>query len=327
MNPTSTIDLNFRNYVDSKEREFSSHTIGGIPDYGFAMDLQLRKKLAAIGPLRTIIKSIVAIEVPLYKQKQQMQGVAIGPKQYPEIHAIGEECARRLGIGIPQIFINYDPTFRSYTIATDDVSPTIIITSALIEAFDPQELRFIIGQECGHIHNLHGVYNTFIELTTKTHLGEDILSRLPILKQFEPLLKGGLMLFLNSWSRCAKVTSDRAGLICCGNLSVAQMALAKLATGGGDRLGKINLEEYLQQISKVQATPVRLLELTYSDPLIHKRIEALRIFSNCEILHSWRQEMSTPAALTKQEADRLCEQFIRVLAKGYDPTSASTGNS
>jgi Zn-dependent protease with chaperone function len=317
-NPTSEINLDFDRYLAFRHRELSSHLIDGVPDYGFALDRKLRQQIAAIGPLRAMMQSIVAIEVPLQKQIQQMKGVAVNSQQYPEIYAIAEECSRRLGIAIPQIFINYQKTFDSYTVSVDDIGSIIVITSELVEEFSTKELQFIIGMECGHIHNLHGIYHTFIELVMKNHhLQEEVMHLIPMLKTIEPLLKGVFMVFLNRWSRCAQITSDRAGLICCGDLEAAHMALAKLAVGGGGKLSNMNLQQYIQQIGRVQSTPVRLLELTYNEPLIHKRIEALRLFANCEVLASWRSELKLSKMISKEEVDRVCEDLMGVLKNKY----------
>ena len=325
-NPTDKIDLCFGNYLQVREREISSHLIGGIPDYAFSLDQKLRQRLAGIGLVRAIAKSLVSMTVPIYRQVQQMEAVAVGAQQYPEIYALGEECARRLGIGIPQIFIYYSPTINAYTIATDDVEPIVILSSAIVEALTPKELKFVIGHECGHIHNLHGVYNTAVELMTNS-MAVVILNSVPGLEILRLLLQGGLMLFFSRWSRCAEITCDRAGLICCGDLDTAQMALAKLATGGVNKLDKINLREYIKQISQVQATPVRLLELTRSHPLTHKRIEALNLFARCDVLSSWRSEIAIDNALSKTEVDRRCEQFVDVLAKGYQSQRPSDSDS
>ncbi len=321
-NPTEKIDLNFGNYFRTREREINAHLINGIPDYAFSLDRKLRQRLAAMTPIRAIAKSLVSMAVPIYRQIQQMEGVAVSPQQYPEIYAMGEECARRLGIGIPQIFVYYSPMINAYTIATDDVEPIVILSSAIVEALTPNELKFVIGHECGHIHNLHSVYNTAVELMTNSMAGVIFLS-VPGLRVLKTLLQGGLSLFMFRWSRCAEVTCDRAGLICCGDLLTAQTALAKLTTGGIGKLDDINLEEYVKQISQVQATPLRFQELLSTHPLIHKRIEALRLFAECDVLTTWREEITIENPRGKEEIDSLCEQFIKVTAKGYQVESTS----
>jgi Zn-dependent protease with chaperone function len=311
--PTETINLSFGNYLQSRERELSSHLAGGIPDYAFALDLELRQQIMAMGPLREITKLLVSFAVPIQKQIQQMEGIAVGPQQYPEIYAMGEDCAFRLGIGIPQIFVYYSPIFNAYTMATEDVAPIIVLSSAIVEALEPQELKFVLGHECGHIHNLHGVYNTLVELMTNT-LAAGLLASIPAIGTLKSVIQGGLLLFFKRWSRCAEVTSDRAGLICCGDVLAAQKALVKLKTGGGSRLQGINLDEYLKQIDNVQSTPIGLRELLSTHPLTHKRIKAIRLFADCEVLHSWRPEMHCSTLVhSKPETDTLCEQFIDVL--------------
>jgi hypothetical protein len=81
-NPTSEINLDFERYLVSRQRKLSSHSIDGVPDYGFALDRKLRQQIAAIGPVRAMMQSIVAIEVPLQKQIQQIKRVAVNSQQY-----------------------------------------------------------------------------------------------------------------------------------------------------------------------------------------------------------------------------------------------------
>lgn len=321
-NPTANIDLNFAEFLRHRTSELSSHLVAGIPDYAFSLDQKLRQQISAMGIIRTIAQALVSFTVPYYKQIQNMQGVAVSPQQYPHIYTIGEDCAKRLGIGIPQIFVYFSPLLNAYTIATDNVAPMIVLSSALVEALEPLELKFVIGHECGHIHNLHGVYNTAVELMTNG-LAKVILQSIPALGWLEGVVQGGMMLFFLRWSRCAEITCDRAGLICCGDTIAAQMALAKLVTGGGDKLQQINFREYLKQITQVQSTPVRLLELFSTHPLIPKRIHALQLFADCETYYTWHPELqpSTPLR-SKVELDETCEKFISVLNQGYSLQSA-----
>ncbi len=321
MNPTAIINLDFACYLASRERKLSSHLIGGIPDYSFSLDQKLRQQLASMGPVRAITQSLVSWIVPLQKQIQQMQAVAVGPSQYPDIYNMGVDCARQLGIGIPEIFIFYSPIINAYTIATDDVEPIIILSSALVEVLEPSELKFVIGHECGHIHNLHGVYNTAVELLSNT-LAKAMFASFPALGTLRLLLQGGLTLFFMRWSRCAEITSDRAGLICCEDFNAAQMALAKLSTGGISKLAGINIQEYIKQISKVGSSPVRLLELTQSHPLIPKRLEAIRLFSECDLLSTWLAEFSCDYPQSKSQVDQKCEQIISVISTKYNQKSS-----
>jgi Zn-dependent protease with chaperone function len=315
-NPTATIDLNFGHYLEVRKRQESAHLVGGIPDYAFSLDQKLRQQLMAMGPARAMAQSLVNWAVSIVEQLHQMQSIAVGPQQKPNIHALGEDCAHRLGIGVPQIFIQSGSDANAYTFATDDIAPIIVLSSAIVESFTLEELKFVIGHECGHIHNLHGVYNTTIEIMTN-QLAKGILQSVPTQGMLNNFVQCGLTIFFKRWSRCAEITCDRAGLICCGDVNTAKLALIKLITGGGDSLGQINIESYLQQISKSSSAPIQLLELFETHPLIPKRIKALDLFSECNVFHSWRPEAKTQNAWSKEETDNLCEQAIRVMPKGY----------
>ena len=270
-----------------------------------------------IKPLHGLARAAAGYTVTIQRQLMQMEAVAVGPRQYPEIHAIGEDCARRLGIGVPQIFVKFDVTPNAYTLATDECGDMIVLHTSLVEMMSLEELRFIIGHESGHIHNQHVVYNTMVELITNPAL-TTMVERIP--GAFLPivLLRSTLGLFLMAWSRCAEVTADRSGLICSGNIEAARYALAKLQTGGGETLKQVNLDEYVRQIEAIQATPVRLTELNMSHPITAKRIEALRLFDQSEALYSWRPEMRRDGpGRSLADVDDQCEAFISVLSSGY----------
>ena len=201
-----------------------------------------------------------------------MQGVAVGPNQYPHIYAMAQDCAERLGIGIPQVFIKFDPTMNAYTLAAEGSGDMIVIHSALVEAMTAEELQFVIGHECGHIHNQHCIYNTLGQILTNVAL-QELAQTIPGLGLIYGLLKTGVGLFLNSWFRCAELTADRAGLICSGNLDAGRYALAKLEVGGGQVLKDINIDALVKQLETTQATPIRLFESSMNHPIAGKRIE------------------------------------------------------
>jgi hypothetical protein len=149
---------------------------------------------------------------------------------------------------------------------------------------------------------------------------------LPLLGIVEQLVKLGVSMFLKTWSRCSETTADRAGLICCGDLHTAQLALAKLTTGGGPRLADINLDEYIRQLEMVNNSPLKLVELTEEHPLIPRRLAALRLFADCVVLNNWRPEMPRLAEpRSKEETDRLCAEVIGVLRDGKLPDEVFQG--
>ncbi|PMB39611.1 peptidase M48 Ste24p [Fischerella thermalis CCMEE 5330] len=315
-NPTAAVDLNFGHYLEVRDRQLSAHLVGGIPDYAFSLDQKLRQQLTAMGPVRTVAQALVSWSVPIFQQLLLMESIEVGPQQYPHIYALGEDCAHRLGIGVPQIFIQRGSESDAYTFATDDIAPIIVLSSEIVESFTPEELKFVIGHECGHIHNLHGVYNTVIEIMTN-QLAEGVLKSVPTQGVLDLFVQGGLTIFFKRWSRYAEITCDRAGLICCGDVRTAELAFVKLIIGSGDSLKQINIDKYLQQMSKNPSPPMQMQELFQTHPLIPKRIKALRLFAECNVFHSWRPDAKTPDVRSKQETDNLCEQALRIMPQGY----------
>lgn len=318
-NPTTSISLDFGYYLSHRKEQLAAYKEDNAPSYAFSMDKVLQRSISSMGPLRSLTQTVVSFAVPLQKQVQQMSSIAVGPNQLPELYQTAQACANLLGIGVPQIFICNDKNIDASTIATDDTAPIILLSSGLVERLDLQELKFVIGHECGHIHNLHGAYNTAVQLMTNTMvkltlkgLGsigfEDLLSTLG------QVIHSGIMLFFTRWSRCAEVTCDRAGLICCGDLDVAQSALVKLIANDIAHLGGFNIKAFIQQSRSVNSTPLRLLELFNTHPLIPKRLEALEAFTRCETFYSWRPELTPPNHLyNQQETDQKCERIIEIV--------------
>jgi len=316
-NPTASIDLSFGHYPGDRQKQFSEHWINGTPDYCFSLDKKMRQKLASSKMYEAMARAASAFTVMLQKQLCALQAIAVGPAQYPNVHAIGVECARRLGIGVPRIYILFDPTPNAFTFASNDQGDVVVIHSCLVERYSEEELLFVIGHECGHIHNLHAMYRGLIEMMSNGAL-KTVMKMVPGFAQLVALASMPWSFFLKAWGRCQELTSDRAGLICCGSLEIAMAATAKLATAGGPLGDQINVEAFTRQLEGIQSTPVRLMEFMQSHPIIPKRLEALRLFHKCETLYRWRPEMrKDQAVIPLQEVDAKCEEFIRVLSKGY----------
>jgi len=323
-NPTDRVDIDFPGYASLRSRQRSRHLVNGTPDYSFSLDNQLRRKLSAIGPLRAVARCITRSHEPFMQQLNMMRAIAVGPDQLPEVFEMGQDCARLLGIGVPRIFIEPAELPNAYTYACDDVKPSIVITTRLFRALAPDELKAIIGHECGHIHNLHSVYNTMVVLMAnagaKTVFSEAAARGVPIplLRQINWACQAGVRLFMSRWSRCAEVTSDRAGAICVGSVEPMIRALVKLATRGEVELAGLDINAYVRQIESVKGSLLRLTELTHSHPLIPKRIEALRHFHNSEAMLAWRPESRTDGPVrSAAEVDAACESLISVTSSKH----------
>jgi Zn-dependent protease with chaperone function len=320
-NPIAAMTLDFAAFLETRRLELAAHTApGGVADYAFGLDHVLRQRIAAIAPARHFVHMLGATAGHIQKHIHRMEMIAVGPRQRPEIFALGESCARRLGIGIPQIFIAPTQELAAYTVATDDIAPIAVLSAGLVDALEPNQLLFVIGHECGHIHNLHGAYNTTVQNLTNPlakivldkviglGVALDLLTTVSYTRLLADAMTGALKMFFLNWSRAAEVTCDRAGLICCGSTETAERALTSLATG---------FDAYLDQLDQIRGSSLRLVELWETHPLISKRIKALRAFADCDVWYAWRSDVERPAALqTKADTDARCARILGILSPG-----------
>ncbi len=310
INPTEAVSVDFTEYVREKKERMKPHMQGGIPDYAYGSDCVLRQKLRAVPGFYPLAKMITNTYVPRMKQQINLDGLKVGPSQFPDVYEIAADCARRLGIGVPDIYIRNSPSeINAFAYATEDDAPLIEITSALLERVTPGELRAVIGHECGHIHNAHGIYNTAAQIVLNS-----MQVAIPGVQQLLAMVSAPLRWAFMAWQRAAEVTCDRAGVICSEDPQDGVMLQAKLMSGAAFNHSEINLEPIMKQYDTLRETPVRLLELEYTHPLSIRRIFAIKEFLGSELLYTWRPEWKTPGMrlIDKQELDARCEKYISV---------------
>lgn len=316
VSPLGGMDWGFRNYVRRRRAMEDRRMSGnGLPDYAFSMDFEYRRKLDAVPQLYNVAKKICATYASRTLQEINMNGMLVGPDQFPEVYQIGCDCARILGIGIPNIYIINAQSLNAYTIATDDVEPLVVVHSGLYERFTPGELRCVIGHECGHIHNQHSVYNMLSNiLVTAGTVATGFLSA-----QLMNLLTLGSEVLLKMWSRAAEVTCDRAGMICCDRVEDAYRVNAKLLYGAalGEK-NEVNLEALRRQLDMQMSNVTKFNELIYDHPTSVRRIMAEMEFAECEIFYSWRPELKQPGQTLRsnEETDERCRHFVDITRKG-----------
>lgn len=310
MNPTDAIDIGFQNYLVNRKALVQSHMEGGIPDYAYGADYLLRQKIKAIPGFYPLAKAIANTYVPRIRQELNLHGLRVGPSQFTDVYEIVSDCATRFGIGIPTIYIKNAPAeINAGAYALEDDDPLIEITSGLLERVTPGELRAVIGHECGHIHNNHGIYNIAAEIVLNS-----LQIAIPGIQQIVALISAPLRWAFMMWSRAGEVTCDRAGVICSNTAEDDVTLQAKLMYGAALNRQDVNIDAVLKQYDALRATPVRLLELESTHPLSVRRIFAIKEFLGSEVLYSWRPEWKTPdmRLIGKQELDSRCEKYISV---------------
>lgn len=314
--PLRGIDCSFGNYL-TKRKMMDTHRMdgNGIPNYAFAMDYECRKKLDSIPRFYNIAKMITGTYVSRMTHEYTRTSMAVGPTQFPEVYRISCDCARTLGIGIPNVFIENNPIINAFTYAMDDIEPIIVVHSGLMERMSNGELKYIIGHECGHIQNYHSAYQHLSQLMLGVGLG--VTSG--ISRQIAELMTQGSRVLLAAWSRAAEVTADRAGMLCADYPADCYSALAKIMYGGD--IGSehaIDYEAIRAQLEHTVSSIAKYGEILDSHPAIARRIAALQEFNECERYYEWRPDQRTPGQLmrTKTETDERCKRYIDLTKNG-----------
>lgn len=308
--PVSDIQIGFGNYVAKMKRQDDIHRVNGIPDYAFSLDYRLREQIRRLPYFFALSKRVAVHAEARARQYHTATALQVGPKQLPDIYEMTLDCAKRLKIGPPNVFVVHDQTMNAITYCSDTATPTIVIHSGIVERLTPGELKCVIAHECGHIHNEHNVYMSIADMIdTALAVGGLGSAALAMLSQASLLL-------IREWSRAAEVTCDRAAMICADNVEDAINVNKKLIYGtfiGRDDV--VNVEDIRSQFENISSAMSFFTELDRTHPSSIRRVLTSEEFTHCEILYNWRPELKQPGMTlhTKEESDKICEKYTAVL--------------
>ncbi|MFN7974390.1 MAG: M48 family metallopeptidase [Acidobacteriota bacterium] len=193
----------------------------------------------------------------------------------PDVHAIVDGCRKSLGIDLPsELYVYPGAFFNAAAVRPEGGRIFVIVSSSLLEAFDPPELSFVVGHELGH------------------HVFEH--HQIPV----GPLLSGlarigaGQALALFAWQRYAEISADRAGVFCAGGLSAAASSLFKLASGLRGGRVNVRIDQFLAQLSDLSEEAARLatgdepprMDWFATHPFSPLRLRSAELFAGSELM-------------------------------------------
>jgi Zn-dependent protease with chaperone function len=293
---SGTVSFDFAEYVRRRKTE-TSDAGGSEESYAYAGDLEAQAYLRRLSPVVAAIESAVRLWKTIHKNELLGHAVLVTPKQFPEVHELVSEAARRLGIALPAVYVTQQMSLNAHTFGTETES-YVVLHAGSIDHLSRDELLFVIGHEAGHIQNGH------VTLLTAAHYLAQIGSA------FFRWMVYPAVLALRSWSRRAEITSDRAGLLCCRDLGVAQRSLIKLALGSQKLYEQIDVEEFLKQLEAGREGVGKYAELLSTHPYIPKRVEALRVFAESRLYRE--RAAGLAGGLDKATVDARVSQIIKV---------------
>src|SRR5713101_3396164 len=183
--------------------------------------------------------------------------VRASEQQFPHLYQTMLDGAYVLDLPrVPELFITQDPRVNAMALGTD--KPFIVITTGMVDLMDPEEIRWVIGHELGHVLSGHSVYRTMLFYLV------GLASRLALVP-FAWIGLKAVIWGLEEWFRKSELSCDRAGLLAGQDVPAARRALMKLA--GGPQLAELSHDAFLEQAREYDAVPdvreglIKLLQL------------------------------------------------------------------
>ena len=175
-----------------------------------------------------------------------------------------------------ELFVYPDAIFNAAAVKPEKGRLLLLVSSALLEGFEPAELQFVVGHELGHYLFDHHAVPTGALLRGGTRISPSLTLR------------------LFAWQRYAEISADRAGLVCAGGLEPAARSLFKLASGlKGDRIS-VRIDQFLAQVGDLrreaesQATADEAVRSDWfaTHPFSPLRLKAVELCASSEVMVS-----------------------------------------
>lgn len=299
--PESRVDLDFAGYVKRQKglgpAAATASESRSIP-YAFGDDVRVTRTLGRIKPVELATAATVRMWKSLKKNELLGVCIRVSERQFPRFHRLGKQASESLGIAMPQIYVQPSlASLNAHTYGTND-DAFIVVNSAMADYMTDEEILFVIGHECGHIQNNHVVYGTALHYLRTAAM---------LLLQW---VAAPAVVALNSWSRYAEITCDRAGLLVVKDAKVATRVFLKLAVGSRSLFEEIDVDEYLEQLPDGREGAGRFAELLATHPYVPKRIAALRVFEKTEMFR--KATGAGDGGLTIEECDRQVNDLIKI---------------
>jgi Zn-dependent protease with chaperone function len=209
-------------------------------DFIHPEDAAALRNMEAIPGFPTAVKTFLK-----YGYEKQYHGmnmaskIRLSPTQLPEIYNRLPPICQKMGIALPEFYLEMNPMPNAYTFG--DTQIFITVTSGLLEYLDDAEINSVIAHECGHIACRHVLYHSMATLLLQ---GGDFLGVLGNL--FLPL-KYALLY----WQRKSELSADRAAALVMGIDEVVKTQV-RLAGGSKAITGAIDLEEWVRQADQYE---------------------------------------------------------------------------
>jgi hypothetical protein len=211
---------------------------------------------------------------------------------FPELFAVVERAAAKLGVPVPQIFVRDDIFVPVAALGTGEPY-ALVFSNHYIEHFTEAELEFLAARELAHIAAGHTRLTSLLSASGREN----------------PLTS----VIFGAWLRRTEYTVDRVALACTGSIDAALSAISIVTF---HRLGrKIDMGMLVEQQREINADPAfRMGEWASATPYATTRIIALRRFAATDLAQSWIRALAASPPPLALAVPPPVEKEARVLA-------------
>ena len=243
------------------------------------VDAYLLEKLSKTSLLKKVVEWGVDLRVRYEEVNIMSSGIKITAHSQPTIYKIAKQVCAILDMEMPLLYIDPNlPGLNAYTTGAD--RPIIVLSRLAPSLLDEEELRYVIGHECGHIMCQHVKYNIVMKLLLNQASG------LPFIGSLVDASQIAIGPLLYAWSRRSELSADRAGLLACQSLEVAFRTMLKMMGQPFSEYHLLRTSVLLEQSLDFQdlltdKTTERIMNLCQSCYIEHPRM----VFRALELLN------------------------------------------
>lgn len=192
----------------------------------------------------------------------------------PDLYRLCQEVRNQLEFEEEiDFFVSNSPNINcfAYPRLEETQSHKIVINSGLLERFEDDELRFVIGHEIGHLISKNAQLQKIIQFVFPE------FERAPIVFQNKIML----------WDKLAELTADRYGFIAAPKLNNCINTFIKLSSGLSTNRISFDAMVYLEEMNKVldyfKENPYAVAS---THPINPVRIKCLQLFAESRLYKS-----------------------------------------
>ena len=193
--------------------------------------------LKAIPGFTQLLKAYMKVWNERQFRVANMSGkLRISEKQMPKYYDMLPPICEKLGIKVPELYLELDVEPNSYTYGY--TKPFIVLTSGMLETVPDELIPTILAHECGHIACRHTMFTT---------MGNMILNGMVLSGGVAALATTPVKVAFAYWMRCSEFSADRAAMICDGSPDKMMEVCMRLAGYDKDIIADASMDAFLEQ--------------------------------------------------------------------------------